>query len=75
MIVTCENAPAGTLVDLRTRILGGAVQPLEQLAGEDLVVMREMLIKGEAEVISSASKPYLIAKRSKPVAPPVPALW
>jgi hypothetical protein len=50
--------------DLRSRVLGGAVQPLGQLTEEELVTMREMLIKGEAEIISSASKPYLIAKLS-----------
>ena len=62
MIATSENSPAGTLVDLRTRILGGAVEPLEELTGKELFVMREMLSRGEARVVSSGSKPYLIAR-------------
>jgi hypothetical protein len=62
MLISSEPKQAGIPVDLRTRILGGAVQPLDQLAGEELIAMREMLARGEAQIVSSASKPYLIAK-------------
>lgn len=62
MHLSSETSPAITFVDLRTRILGGAVQPLEQLTGEELFVMREMLSRGEARIVNSGNKPYLIAK-------------
>ena len=62
MFFSSETKRSATPVDLRTRILGGAVQPLGQLNEEELIVMCEMLARGEAEVVSSANQPYLISK-------------
>lgn len=59
---SATGSQTGILGDLRSRVLGGAVQPLGQLTEEELIAMRDMLAKGEARIISSASQPYLVAK-------------
>ena len=52
--------------DLRARVLGGAVQPLDLINDIELIAMREMLVKGEARIVNSAGKPYLVAKLNLP---------
>ena len=56
-----EN-PADTLARLRGRIVGGSSLLLDSLTNEELVAMQELISKGEVEIVSSACKPFLIAK-------------
>ena len=56
----CDRAK--NLKVLRKRILGGGSLLLDQMSETELVAMQEMLLQGEAEIINSACKPYLIAK-------------
>ena len=56
-----EN-PADILARLRERIVGGGSLLLDNLTDKELVVMQDLIFKGEAEIVSSACKPFLIAK-------------
>ena len=62
MKASSESDQARNLEGLRKRILGGGSLLLDQMSEAELVAMQEMLFRGEAEIISSACKPYLIAK-------------
>lgn len=62
MSPSCESDPAKNLEALRARILGGGSLLLDQMSDGQLIAMQEMLFRGEAEIINSACKPYLIAK-------------
>ena len=62
MAVSAESDEAKNLEELRRRILGGGSLLLDQMSEAELVAMQEMLFRGEAEIISSACKPYLIAR-------------
>ncbi len=57
-----DSDRAKNLKVLRKRILGGGSLLLDQMSETELVAMQEMLLQGEAEIINSACKPYLIAK-------------
>ena len=57
-----DSKQARVLAQLRKRILGGGSLLLDQMSEAELVAMQEMLFQGEAEIINSACKPYLIAK-------------
>jgi len=52
-----------TLDRLRERVLGGSYILLDTLTEDELVAMQNMLFNDEAEIISSACKPFLVAKR------------
>ena len=54
--------PADTLARLRERIVGGSSLLLDSLTDEELAAMQDLIFKGHAEIVSSACKPYLIAK-------------
>ena len=56
-----EN-PKVVLERLRKRVLGGGSLLLDSLTDEELVAMQKMIFKDEAEIVSSACKPFLIAK-------------
>ena len=62
MSVHSKSSQAKNLEALRERILGGGSLLLDQMSEAQLVAMQEMLFRGEAEIINSACKPYLIAK-------------
>jgi len=52
-----------TLDRLRERVLGGSYILLDTLTEDELVAMQNMLFNDQAEIISSACKPFLVAKR------------
>ena len=52
-----------TLDRLRERLLGGNHIQLDTLTASDLAAMQTMLFYDEAEIISAACKPFLVAKR------------
>ena len=56
--------------DLRARILGGAYLLLDQLDDAELVAMQRLLQDGEAEIVNSACKPFLVAKLERVILPP-----
>ncbi|MGI9316159.1 MAG: hypothetical protein ACR2QW_02405 [bacterium] len=61
-----EN-PKVVLESLRKRVLGGGSLLLDSLTDEELVAMQDLVFKDEAEIISSACKPYLIAKLERTI--------
>ena len=61
-----EN-PEVVLERLRKRVLGGSNLLLDSLTKEELIAMQELIFKDEAEIVSSACKPYLIAKLERTI--------
>lgn len=56
--------------ELRARVLGGAYLLLDKLDDEELVAMQRLLQSGEAEIVNSACKPFLVAKLERVILPP-----
>ncbi|MDH3375714.1 MAG: hypothetical protein OEQ39_01940 [Gammaproteobacteria bacterium] len=54
--------PAATLKRLRKRVLGGSYVVFDSLTADELVAAQDLIFKGEAEIVSSACKPFLVAK-------------
>ncbi len=54
-----------TLKRLRERVLGGGYILLDTLTPDELEAMQSMLFNGEAEIVNSACKPFLMAKLDK----------
>ena len=61
-MISSNSKQVKALESLRRRILGGGSLLLDQMTEAELVAMQDMLFKGEAEIVNSACKPYLIAK-------------
>jgi hypothetical protein len=59
-----------TLERLRARVLGGSYLLLDRLGNEELVAMQSLLMSGEAEIVNSACKPFLVAKLERVILPP-----
>jgi hypothetical protein len=59
-----------TLARLRARVLGGSYLLLDTLSAEELVAMQSLLMSGEAEIVNSACKPFLVAKLKRVILPP-----
>ncbi len=59
-----------TLARLRARVRGGAYLLLDKLSDEELVAMQTLLLSGEAEIINSACKPFLVARLERVILPP-----
>ena len=57
-----DTTGAAALERVRKIILGGGSLLLDQLDDDELKKKKKMLFDGEAEIINSACKPYLIAK-------------
>ena len=62
-----DENPKVVLERLRKRVLGGGSLLLDSLTDEELVAMQELIFKDEAEIVSSACKPYLIAKLERTI--------
>jgi hypothetical protein len=62
-----EENPEVVLERLRKRVLGGSSLLLDSLTDEELIAMQKMIFKDEAEIVSSACKPYLIAKLERTI--------
>lgn len=54
--------PDATLKRLRKRVLGGSYVLFDSLTGDELVAAQNLIFKGEAEIVLSACKPFLVAK-------------
>ena len=61
-----ENSEV-VLERLRKRVLGGSSLLLDSLTDEELVAMQELIFKDEAEIVSAACKPFLIAKLERTI--------
>ena len=55
---------------LRARVLGGGYVLLDSLDEQQLVAMQSLLLNGEAEIVNSACKPFLVAKLDRVILPP-----
>ena len=64
------NDPADCLDQLRRRVKGGAYLLLDSLSDQELVAMQTLLLNGEAEIVNSACKPFLVAKLDHVILPP-----
>jgi len=62
--------PTDCLKRLRDRVRGGAYLLLDRLSDEELVAMQSLLLSGEAEIVNSACKPFLVAKLDRFILPP-----
>ena len=56
-----EN-PATTLERLRKKVVGGSNVLLDSLTADELVAAQKLIFDDEAEIVSSACKPFLVAK-------------
>ena len=52
---------------LRKRVQGGGNLLLDSLTDGELIAMQDLIFKDEAEIVSSACKPYLIAKLERTI--------
>ena len=48
-------------------MLGGGNLLLDSLTDEELIAMQDLIFKDEAEIVSSACKPYLTAKLERTI--------
>jgi len=62
-----DENPEVVLERLRKKVLGGSGLLLDSLTDEELIAMQKMIFKDEAEIVSSACKPYLIAKLERTI--------
>ena len=62
-----DENPEVVLESLRKRVLGGGSLLLDSLTDEELVAMQELIFKDEAEIVSSACKPFLTAKLERTI--------
>ena len=62
-----DENPELVLESLRKRVLGGSSLLLDSLTDEELIAMQKLIFKDEAEIVSSACKPYLIAKLERTI--------
>ena len=57
-----SETPDQTLARVRELILGGGSLLLDRMTDAELVAMQDLLFYGEAEIVNSACRPYLIAR-------------
>ena len=57
--------PAATLRRIRKRVLGGSYLLVDKLTADELAAAQNLIFKGEAEIVLSACKPFLVAKLDK----------
>jgi hypothetical protein len=62
-----DDNPEVVLERLRKKVLGGSSLLLDSLTDEELIAMQKMIFRDEAEIVSSACKPYLIAKLERTI--------
>ena len=66
-----EHEGTGSAADaLRTRIRAGGYLLLDDLSERELEAMQSLVLAGEAEIVNSACRPYLVAKLDRIILPP-----
>ena len=58
-----QEDPAVTLKRMRSRVIYGGIITLETLSDSELAAANQLILEGEAEIISSACRPYLAATK------------
>jgi len=58
---------ASNLERLRKKVLGGSNLLIDSLTNEELEAMQSLIFSGEAEIVSSACKPFLVAKLERTI--------
>ncbi len=58
---------ASNLERLRKKVLGGSNLLIDSLTNEELEGMQSLIFSGEAEIVSSACKPFLVAKLERTI--------
>lgn len=54
--------PVATLKRIRKRVLGGSRLLLDRLSADELAAAQKLIFADEAEIVSAACKPFLVAK-------------
>ncbi len=62
-----DDNPKVVLERLRKRVLGGGNLLLDSSTDGELIAMQDLIFKDEAEIVSSACKPYLTAKLERTI--------
>ena len=62
-----DASPAEILKRLRQNLAEGGNLLVEELSDGELVAMQQMLLGGEAEIISLACRPYLSARLDRTI--------
>ena len=60
-----RETPDATLSRMRDRILGGNRLLLDTLSSDELAAVQSLIFSEEAEIISEACKPFVIAKQDR----------
>ena len=58
-----QEDPIVTLTRMRNRVAHGSIITLETLDESELAAAHQLILEGEAEIISSACRPYLAATK------------
>ena len=56
------QTPADVVSELRGQILSGACPPLAYLSKEEMAAAQELILNGEAVIVSRACRPHLTAR-------------
>ena len=56
------ETPANTLQRVRDRVLAGGHLLVMSLSADEMAAANELILRGEAEIVSSACKPFLRAR-------------
>ena len=59
--------PGTVRTRLRNRVLGGSNVLLDSMNADELAAAQEMIFQDEAEIVSSACKPFLVAKLNRTI--------
>ncbi len=62
-----DENPTSNLERLREKVLGGSNLLIDSLTDEELKAMQSLIFSGEAEIVSSACKPFLVAKLERTI--------
>ena len=65
-----RHDPAATLEQLRSRVLGGGRLLLDRLTAEELAAAQQLILRGEAEIVNEACRPFLLAKLDRIILAP-----
>ena len=57
--------PASALERLRARVVGGSGSLLTSLSKAEMGAAQHLILQNEAEIVSMACRPYLVAKRNR----------
>ena len=69
-MTTTTGVKDSVLDQLRKRVQDGGLLLLDSLNDAELQAMQSLLLSGEAEIVNSACKPFLVAKLDRVILPP-----